>query len=599
MESMQKIPLRVFYRTIDELIINQQSDAAISRTKYLLQIFPKNLSLYRLLGKAFLDNQDFDNARIVFSKILTIDPDDFVSHIGLSIIYQDAGDLDKAEESMLRAYELQPSNEQLQSEIKRIHKALTGTELVKIRMTRGTLIKMYSRSQLADQTIAEARLGIQESPDRIDYKIHLAKMLDFSDKDIDSIQTCMDIIQVLPYCYEALLILNKRISNNNKSESSSLFRSRLSELDPYFSFMKFDTKSVEDIPDITIMVEEKSKPDENFGNLAKFINDQWEISSSEQEALKLGNLKEDWNSIINNAISNEGLGAPINDLTYEEVIIPSKKDVDGINEIIQSVDNSKFMLEGNEIPSEDKINSDGTTNMASNDLVLSSDEIISNSEIIKETTKKDPSQKINIGTPKNRLKDILKTKSNPQDESKDVPMWALDKNEEVDFSKEKSKFSEKLVTGSLLPSDFGSDGMTDHNSPINTNLESLPMNTPETLDWITEKQANTGNGQTIITPKLDDTQRIYIISEKPEEIMEQAFNSIEIEDYSFAHLCFSKLLQNDFQLIEVAERLETLAEDNPNILDLWLILAEVYKKIGLEEKTLSALVRAQNNLSFH
>ncbi|MDO9545235.1 MAG: tetratricopeptide repeat protein, partial [Pelolinea sp.] len=114
---MQKVPLRVFYRTIDDLILNQQSDAAISRSKCLLQEFPKNLSVYQLLGKAFLDKQEFDDANTVFEKILEIDPDDFVSHIGISIISESFGNLDKALESMRRAYELQPSNESLQNEV--------------------------------------------------------------------------------------------------------------------------------------------------------------------------------------------------------------------------------------------------------------------------------------------------------------------------------------------------------------------------------------------------------------------------------------------------------------------------------------------------
>jgi tetratricopeptide (TPR) repeat protein len=596
METMQKIPLRVFYRTIDDLIINQQSDAAISRTKYLLQKFPKNLSLYRLLGKAFLDKQEFSNAETIFNKILEIDPDDFVSHIGLSIISQNSGDLGKAKESMLRAYELQPSNESLQAEVMRIHKALTGTDLEKIRMTRGTLIKMYSRSQLADQTIAEARLGFQESPDRIDYKIHLAKMLDFSDKDINAIQTCMDIIQVLPYCYEALIILNKRISSKNESKNSIIFNSRLSELDPYFAYMKSDTKSVEDIPDITIMVEEKSKPDEVFGDLNLFINNQWKLSSIEQDDKNPINLNEDWNSIISEAVSNKGLGSPLSDTTYEEVVTPSDIDMDTIDGITLPNADSKSDSEGEITPSDEKINSKEIIDKPSDDLILTSAELITDSE--KETSQENTSYQPNENTPKNRLRKVLNAKKNEMAESKDLPSWVFSGDEQIDASNEKATLPEEILPGSLLSTDFGSDGMADHNSPINSNLESFPKNIPETLDWITEKPELAGNKQEIITDKLDDTQRIYIISENSEEIMKQAFNSIEKEDYSFAHLCFSKLIQNEFRLLEIAERLEKFVDENPKILDLWLILAEIYKKLSLEEKTLSALVRAQNNLSF-
>ena len=81
MDTMHKIPLRMFYKKIEELILNQQSDAAISRAEYLLEKYPKNIYVYKLLGKAFLDKQEFDYANTVFEKILLVEPDDFVSHI--------------------------------------------------------------------------------------------------------------------------------------------------------------------------------------------------------------------------------------------------------------------------------------------------------------------------------------------------------------------------------------------------------------------------------------------------------------------------------------------------------------------------------------
>ena len=59
MDIMHKIPLRVFYRKIEELIVNQRSDAAISRSEYLLEKYPKNITVYKLLGKAFLEKQEF------------------------------------------------------------------------------------------------------------------------------------------------------------------------------------------------------------------------------------------------------------------------------------------------------------------------------------------------------------------------------------------------------------------------------------------------------------------------------------------------------------------------------------------------------------
>jgi tetratricopeptide (TPR) repeat protein len=596
MEKMQKIPLRVFYRTIDDLILNQQSDAAISRAKYLLQKFPKNLSVYRLLGKAFLDKQDFENAEFIFNKILAIDPDDFVSHIGLSIISQNFGDLEKAQISMMLAYELQPSNESLQNEVKRLHESRTDAALNKIRMTRGTLIKMYSRSQLADQTIAEARLGIQESPDRVDYKIHLAKMLDTSGKEIDAIQTCMEIIQILPYCYAALLILFKRISPKNDSSATSIFKSRLSELDPYFTYMGTETNSVEDIPDISIMIEERSEPENTIDNLNTFINNEWEIPASEIVELKSIDTNEDWNSIISEAVSNEALGSALSDSTYEEIILPFEKDSNFSDNITNPIEN---MIKGSE---EDyfssNINSDENNPLVLSGLSVTSDEIRPEFEKTDGTNTQYSTNKHIEDKSKNNLKELFKSKLTGSKASNNVPNWVFSENETDDTSEMESLTPDGNHLNNSLPSNFGVDGMTDHNAPISSNLSTISKNINESFDWITENSEETNHMQVKTTNVLDDTQRIYIISDNSEEIMNQAFNSIEKEDYTFAHLCFSKLIQNDFKLNQVAELLENYVNENPKTLDLWLILAEIYKRLGLEEKTLSALVRAQNNLSF-
>ena len=139
MDTMQKIPLRVFYRKIEELIINQQSDLAISRAEYLLEKYPKNIAVYKLLGKAFLEKQEFDFANTIFEKILRVEPDDFVSHIGISIIAESFGNLEKSLNSMRRAYELEPSNESLQTEVKRLQKAKDGFAPDQVRLTTGYL----------------------------------------------------------------------------------------------------------------------------------------------------------------------------------------------------------------------------------------------------------------------------------------------------------------------------------------------------------------------------------------------------------------------------------------------------------------------------
>ncbi|MCJ7648242.1 MAG: hypothetical protein MUP85_06490 [Candidatus Lokiarchaeota archaeon] len=546
MKPMQKVPLRLFYRTIDDLIINHQSDAAISRATYLLQEFPKNLAVYQLLGKAFLDKQEFGTANLIFEKILEIEPDDFVSHIGISLISESFGNLNKALESMWRAYELQPSNESLQNEVKRLQEATTGFTPEQVRLTRGTLIKMYSRSQLAEQTIAEARLGIQESPNRIDYKIHLAKMLYYSKNNIEAVETCMNLIRTLPYCYEALLILYRCLPSKTNSDDASIYKSTLSELDPYFTFMRPETNSVDDIPDIAVMVEDRNEPEKPIENLDEFIQSTWNKLSKDHLITGKSDQNQDWTSIIDNAISTNTIGNPIKDTSYEEVVFPE--------EIVA-------------FPEEDY------------------DELV---------TKKQPEK---ITAKEIMLRNLRSTGSKLSEINNDLSWIPEDKipDEPIEIEERISKDSRS--EGSL-PTNFGDTGMIDDDSPIDP--ESKP-NTPQknnTLDWEVEHSKPEINDEHILSVLLDDTQKIKIFSDDPEKLILQAFDSLKEDDVLFSKQCFSKLIQKDYELLNIADRLENFCHENPEQLDLWLILVEIYKKLGLDEKTLSVLVKAQNSLSF-
>ena len=682
---MQKIPLRVFYRTIDDLIINHQSDAAVSRALYLLQEFPRNLSVYQLLGKALLDKQEFDTAGIVFEKILEIDPDDFVSHIGISIISENFGDQEKALESMICAYELQPSNESLQNEVKRLQESSAGAAPEQLRLTRGTLIKMYSHSQLAEQTIAEARLGIHESPDRIDYKIHLAKMLNYSKHNIEAVETCIEILRTLPYCYTALLILYNCIPSTTISENSSVSKSRLIEMDPYFAFMKPEINSVDDIPDIAVMVEEHNEPEKPIEHIGEFIKLSWESSSLDHVKTGTSPQLGDWTSIINEAVSNKNIGSPITDTTYEEVILPEEEidvpkeevgvlededigimegkvvvpyeeiispseeivvpeeNVDipegkeailpdeedvGVNdeEVVVPYEEIVVPEENVDIPEgKEVILPDEEVEISEEDVGFTEEEVppadefifpyedvgVTDEEVFAPTKEFDIPNKIvdefstletqkehKEMSSKGKLLNNLKSSGSDSSENKNVPDWILEDSKSEEPLEIVAKIIEKFLSEDSLSTNFSTDGMTDHDSPVNLELENFTLQKKDIHNWEAEHSEHDLEDQHESSVILDDTQKIKILSDDPDKLIVQAFNSLDEEDHHFTKRCFSKLIQNNHQLPKIAERLENICQDNPDKLDLYLILVDTYKKLGLDEKSLAALFKAQNNLSF-
>ncbi len=205
---MAKIPLRVYNREIENLIDRGQTEEALARCKQILQLFPKYIEAYRLLGKAYLESQRYSEAADVFQRLLSTVPDDFVAHVGMSIIKEDEGNLDGAIWHMERATEIQPSNTAVQDELRRLFSRREGMEPSRLRMTRGGLVRMYARGDLYQQAITEALAALAEDTQRLDIQVVLARMYNLTGQRVKAAEVCIDLLEKLPYSYEANLIMN-------------------------------------------------------------------------------------------------------------------------------------------------------------------------------------------------------------------------------------------------------------------------------------------------------------------------------------------------------------------------------------------------------
>jgi len=159
---MTKVPLRIYNHEVESLIEQEHNDEAIAHCKHILRVFPKHLDAYRLLGKAYLEGHHHNEATDIFKRVLMASPDDFISHVGMSIIRDDEGKLDETIWHMERAFEAQPSNAAVQGELKRLYGRRDGIEPPKIRMTRGALAHMYVQGELFPQAIAEIKSVLAE-----------------------------------------------------------------------------------------------------------------------------------------------------------------------------------------------------------------------------------------------------------------------------------------------------------------------------------------------------------------------------------------------------------------------------------------------------
>jgi competence ComEA-like helix-hairpin-helix protein len=252
---MTTITLRAYNRDIESMINNAHFDEAIAHCRHILKIFPKHIDTYRLLGQAYLEAQRFNDADDIFKRILSSIPDDFVPHLGLSIIREKQDNLNAAIWHMERAYDVQPANTSVQKELRRLYSLRDEFEPVKIHLTRGALARMYLKGDLYPQAIAEIRAALSEDAERPDLQILLARAYILSEKKAEAVETCSTLIQKLPYCLDANRILAEVLPETENADEAITYRERVHALDPYSAHFSTQIKSPEEIDDSAILLE--------------------------------------------------------------------------------------------------------------------------------------------------------------------------------------------------------------------------------------------------------------------------------------------------------------------------------------------------------
>ncbi len=326
---MANISLREYIRKIENLIENGQIDQAIGHCKHILQIYPKHIDSYRLLGKALLEKQKYGDASDIFQRVLSSVPDDFISHIGMSIIREDENNLDAAIWHMERAFEVQPSNKAVQDELRRLYTSRDGVAPPKIRLTRGALVRMYTRGELYNQAIAEIWAALSEDPNRVDLEVVLARIYFLLGQKVEATETCSKLISKLPYCYEANKILTEILPGTTREEDEKIFRQRVIDMDPYFQFVNEKTLATADVSDSNIMID--------FLDWDPSVNVDEQPDWAQSIGFALGDESssdEDFSSWINDIVSQpkKPLDLESEDEPESPTIVQQQENVDNLDE---------------------------------------------------------------------------------------------------------------------------------------------------------------------------------------------------------------------------------------------------------------------------
>jgi tetratricopeptide (TPR) repeat protein len=250
--SMADIELGAYIAEIEEILAAERNAEAVAHCRHILDYYPKNLAVYRLLGKGLLELGRLGDAADILTRVLSAAPDDFVAHVGMAIIGEEEGDLDRAIAHMERALETQSSNAAIHGELKRLYGRRDGVEPAKVHLTGGALARLYIKGGNNPQAVDELRAALKEAPDRVDWQVLLARALWKDEQRIDAVEACQDVLEKLPYCLEVNSILYEIWQSAGRDDEAVVHWQRVEALDPYLAHQLRDPTGTSPPPKLQI-----------------------------------------------------------------------------------------------------------------------------------------------------------------------------------------------------------------------------------------------------------------------------------------------------------------------------------------------------------
>ncbi len=233
---MSEISLRSYVEYIEGRLERDAHSEVIAQCRHVLETYPRYVEIYKLLARALLEQEHFQDALDLFQRVLSADPNDFVAHVGISDCYRESGALDQAIWHLERAFEQVPSNIELQDEIKRLYAERDGRPPRKIQLTAGALARLYAKGKLYPQAIQELRKALTRDPERLDLQLLLADVLWKNHQPVEAGKLAAQILKRLPNSIEANQLLARLWLHANQPAEAEPFLERLRELDPYLAY---------------------------------------------------------------------------------------------------------------------------------------------------------------------------------------------------------------------------------------------------------------------------------------------------------------------------------------------------------------------------
>jgi len=225
---MTQTTLRDYLLTTEDAISSGRVNDAMANCQYILAHFPESLEAQRLLGEVFLAQGQLDEAQQTFDWVLTNDPENVIVYCDRALISEQMQEYDTALDCYQQAYELSRGNSEIRREFNELSEKVGQTGFI---FSRAGLARLYMRGDLLPQAIQEWEIVLSSSPERLDARTGLLEAF-WREGLYDRVeQLATLILNDVPGCLKALLLLAHVTFAQNAAQAQELLR-QAALLDP-------------------------------------------------------------------------------------------------------------------------------------------------------------------------------------------------------------------------------------------------------------------------------------------------------------------------------------------------------------------------------
>lgn len=204
---------------------------AFALGQHILHFYPKHVETYTVMAQLSLATNDLAGANDLLRRVLSADPENVVALAGMALISEVQDKYDEALWYLERAYEIQPSSDELRGELLRVREMFYGTAPARLELTAGALARVYARQGQYAQAINEFRRLLRNDSKRYDARVGLAEALYRAGRTDEAAQVAQAVMADAPYALKPNLILGALWTENLVPEGEK-FLERAHQLDP-------------------------------------------------------------------------------------------------------------------------------------------------------------------------------------------------------------------------------------------------------------------------------------------------------------------------------------------------------------------------------